>query len=145
VDEVGLDILQLEGREPPESLAGLPGRVLKVVPVGPGFDPEDALRYEGRAHGIVLDARVSSGSAAPRPATAAFDWSRARQVRERASFLMLAGGLTPENVAKAVTAVRPDAVDVSRGVESAPGRKDPVKVRAFLEAVARATARGPRA
>jgi indole-3-glycerol phosphate synthase/phosphoribosylanthranilate isomerase len=142
VDDVGLDVLQLEGREPPETLEGLPGRVLKVVPVGPAFDPVHALRYEGFADGIVLDARGPASGPAP-GGLGAFDWSRAREVREKVSFLMLAGGLTPDNVAKAVSAVRPDAVDVSSGVESAPGLKDPAKVRAFVHAVARATGRGP--
>jgi phosphoribosylanthranilate isomerase len=64
-----------------------------------------------------------------------FDWSLAREVREKVSFLALAGGLTPDNVHVALAAVRPDAVDVSSGVESSAGRKDPAKVRAFIEAV----------
>ena len=64
-----------------------------------------------------------------------FDWTRVRAVREKASFLMLAGGLNPGNVHLALTAVRPDGVDVSSGVEAAPGRKDPEKVRAFMAAV----------
>jgi phosphoribosylanthranilate isomerase len=64
-----------------------------------------------------------------------FDWSLVRTIREKASFLMLAGGLTPDNVRVALSAVRPDAVDVSSGVESAPGRKDAARVRAFVDAV----------
>jgi indole-3-glycerol phosphate synthase / phosphoribosylanthranilate isomerase len=132
-EAVGLDVLQLHGQEPPAALAGLPRRVLKAVRVGEGFRPEDALRYEGHAAGILLDTKVPDGP--PGGTGQAFDWTSVRPVREAASFLMLAGGLTPENVRRAITAVRPDAVDVSSGVESAPGRKDPDKLRAFIDAV----------
>ncbi|HEX6737661.1 MAG TPA: bifunctional indole-3-glycerol-phosphate synthase TrpC/phosphoribosylanthranilate isomerase TrpF [Vicinamibacteria bacterium] len=132
-DAVGLDVLQLHGDEPPPALAGLPRRAIKAVRVGAGFDPQDALRYEGHAHGILLDTKVEGG--APGGTGQAFDWTQVRAVREGASFLMLAGGLDAENVRRALTAVRPDAVDVSSGVESAPGRKDAAKVRAFIEAV----------
>ena len=131
-DEVGLDLLQLHGGEAPSDLAGLPRRALKAVRVGAGFVPEDALRYEGRAAGILLDTR--SGRT-PGGTGESFDWSMAREVRERASFLVLAGGLAPGNVATAIRAVRPDAVDVSSGVESAPGRKDAQRVREFVAAV----------
>jgi indole-3-glycerol phosphate synthase/phosphoribosylanthranilate isomerase len=144
-EAVGLDVLQLHGEEPPESLAGLPRRVVKAVRVGPGFVIDRALRYEGAADGILLDTRAPGADAPPGGTGTTFDWSLARDVREKVSFLMLAGGLTPENVGKALSAVRPDAVDVSSGVESAPGRKDPAKVRAFLDAVARAVERGARA
>jgi phosphoribosylanthranilate isomerase len=131
-DEVGLDVLQLHGQEAPEEIARLPRRVLKAVNVGEGFRPEDALRYEGYAAGVLLD---SKSSGVPGGSGHTFDWSRARQVRERASFLALAGGLTAENVHLALSALRPDAVDVSSGVESSPGRKDAGKMRAFVEAV----------
>ena len=100
--------------------------------MGEGFRPEDALRYEGVASGILLDTRLEG---APGGTGLPFDWSQAREIREKASFLALAGGLTPDNVRAALTALRPDAVDVSSGVESSPGRKDPDKVRAFVEAV----------
>jgi phosphoribosylanthranilate isomerase len=132
-DAVGLDLLQLHGQEAPESLAGLPRRALKAVRVGPGFQAAQALRYEGRAAGILLDTRVPGG--APGGTGQTFDWTAVREVRERLAWLMLAGGLTPDNVARALAEVRPDAVDVSSGVESAPGRKDAEKVRAFIEAV----------
>ena len=133
VEEVGLDLLQLHGHEPPEVVADLPRRALKAVGVGEGFTPEDALRYEGRAAGILLDTRRDGG--APGGTGQSFDWTRVRAVREKASFLMLAGGLDPGNVHLALTAVRPDGVDVSSGVEAAPGRKDAEKVRAFVAAV----------
>jgi phosphoribosylanthranilate isomerase len=63
-----------------------------------------------------------------------FDWSLVANLAEQVPFLMLAGGLSPTNVAQAVRAVRPDAVDVSSGVERMPGRKDPERVKAFIAA-----------
>jgi indole-3-glycerol phosphate synthase/phosphoribosylanthranilate isomerase len=131
-EDVGLDVLQLHGRETPEEVARLPRRVIKAVRVGEGFAPEEALRYEGHAGGILLDTRTDG---LPGGTGQAFDWSHARKVRENVSFLGLAGGLTADNVHMALAAVRPDLVDVSSGVESSPGRKDPGKMRAFLEAV----------
>ena len=131
-EEVGLDVLQLHGRESPEEVARLPRRVIKALRVGESFPPEEALRYEGHAAGILLDTKADG---MPGGSGQAFDWSLARQVREKVSFLALAGGLTPDNVHVALNAVRPDVVDVSSGVESSPGRKDADKMRAFLEAV----------
>ncbi len=136
-DQAGLDLLQLHGKEPPEACVGLPRRALKAVRVGVGFHPDDALRYEGRAAGILLD---TGGGAAPGGTGRAFDWSLARGVRERARFIVLAGGLGPQNVRAAIEAVRPDGVDASSGVESAPGKKDPARVKAFVEAARAARA-----
>ena len=93
------------------------------------------MRYEGRAAGILLDTRRDGGP--PGGTGQSFDWTRARAVRERASFLVLAGGLNPANVHLALSAVRPDGVDVSSGVEAAPGRKDPAKLEAFFAAARR--------
>jgi indole-3-glycerol phosphate synthase/phosphoribosylanthranilate isomerase len=131
-EDVGLDVLQLHGQESPEDVARLSRRVIKALRVGNGFSPDEALRYEGHASGILLDTKTEG---MPGGSGQVFDWSLARQVREKTAFLALAGGLTPENVHVAMSAVRPDLVDVSSGVESSPGRKDPEKVRAFLEAV----------
>lgn len=133
-DEVGLDLVQLHGDEPPEAVARAPRRAVKAVRVGPGFRPEEALRYDGAAAALLLDTRVDDGGS-PGGTGRTFDWSLVRRVREGTSFLLLAGGLTPDNVEQAIAAVRPDGVDVSSGVESAPGRKDPAKVRAFVDAV----------
>jgi len=137
-DEIGLDVVQLHGHEPPESCRGLGVRVWKAIGVGPAFRPEDALRYEGVADGLLLDARADGGGPAGGTGRT-FDWAQARALRDRVRYLVLAGGLDAENVGAAVAAVGPDAVDVSSGVESSPGRKDPARVRAFLRAV-----KGPR-
>jgi indole-3-glycerol phosphate synthase/phosphoribosylanthranilate isomerase len=137
-EAAGLDVLQLHGHEPPETLHGLSRRAIKAVPVGPGFQPEEALRYLGHAAGLLVDTRSSGAGALPGGSGRTFDWTAVREVREKAPWLMLAGGLTPENVVRALTAVRPDAVDVSSGVESSPGRKDAARVRAFVDAVRKA-------
>jgi phosphoribosylanthranilate isomerase len=131
-DEAELDLLQLHGSEPPEALAALPRRVLKAVRVGSDFAPQTALQYEGRAAGLLLDTHRDR---TPGGTGETFDWSLVREVRRKASFVVLAGGLRPENVKAALEAVRPDGVDVSSGVEAVPGRKDPARVRAFVDAV----------
>lgn len=134
-DEVGLDLLQLHGDEPPEFFEDLPRRALKAVRVGRGFRNEEALRYGGRASGVVVDTRLLGDTVMLGGTGVAFDWKLVRGLRDEVGFLMLAGGLTPENVATAVGEVRPHAVDVSTGVESAPGRKDATKVWGFVRAV----------
>lgn len=131
-EEARLDLLQLHGGEPPEAFADLPRRGLKAVRVGSGFAPQEALRYEGRAAGLLLDTHRAG---LPGGTGETFDWSLVREVRKRAVFVVLAGGLRPDNVAEALKAVGPDGVDVSSGVEKALGRKDAAKVRSFVEAV----------
>jgi phosphoribosylanthranilate isomerase len=125
--EASLDLLQLHGSEPPEAFASLPCRALKAVKVARGFVARDALRYEGRAAGVLLDAGEGAG--------VTFDWSLGAGVRQGAAFLIVAGGLGPENVAGAIAALRPDGVDASSRLESAPGVKDGARVRAFVSAV----------
>ncbi len=132
VEAGGLDLLQLHGNESPDVFDALPRRALKAIRVGAGFDLERALTYEGRAAGLLVD---TQSSGAPGGTGETFDWSLIRELRRRTSFLALAGGLVPGNVGRAIAAVRPDAVDVSSGVERAPGRKDAEKVRAFIAAV----------
>jgi len=132
--QVGLDLLQLHGEEPPEALEGLSRPALKAVRVGPRFTAEEALRYSKTAQGIVVDTRLPGQTLMPGGTGVPFDWSLVANLAEQVPFLMLAGGLSPTNVAEAVRAVRPDAVDVSSGVERMPGRKDPERVKAFIEA-----------
>jgi phosphoribosylanthranilate isomerase len=131
-DAVGLDLLQLHGQESIEDLERLPRPALKALRVDESFSLDLAARYAERAAGLLLDAGTA---ARPGGTGHTFDWSVARGVRERVGVLVLAGGLTPANVGAAIAAVAPAAVDVSTGVESAPGRKDAAKVRAFIEAV----------
>jgi phosphoribosylanthranilate isomerase len=133
-DSVGLDLLQLHGDEPPEALSGLPRRVLKAVRVGKGFVQDEALRYAGVASGLLVDTRLAGETQMPGGTGQSFDWALVKGLADRVPFLVLAGGLGPNNVAEAVRSVRPHAVDVSSGVEGLPGRKDPAKVRAFVEA-----------
>ncbi len=133
-DEVGLDMLQLHGDEPPEALEGLPRKVIKAVRVGKGFSPEEVLRYADKAAGILVDTRLPGDTQLPGGTGVPFDWSLVAGLARQVPFLMLAGGLGPNNVAEAIRAVRPHAVDVSSGAEGLPGRKDPAKIQAFVAA-----------
>lgn len=137
-DAAGLDLLQLHGSEPPEIFAGLPRPAWKALRVSDDFAPERALRFEGRAAGLLFD-----GAAGERPGGTGrvFDWRQALLLRPRPRFLIVAGGLTPENVADAVRLAAPDGVDVSSGVERSPGRKDPGRMRDFVAAAREAEAR----
>src|SRR5436190_388894 len=122
--------VQLHGDESPDYCAALADwHVIKALRVGPQYVPEEAARY--RTHAILLDAyspRAHGGTGL------VFDWAQAQRTRALVPRLFLAGGLTPENVAAAIAAVEPFAVDVCSGVESAPGVKDVAKMRAFLAA-----------
>ena len=126
-EESGVRVLQLHGDEPPELCARLPLPVVKAVRVGAAL-PLDALRAYPVA-AFLLDAP----SAGYGGSGAAFDWSLAEGVAGLGP-LILAGGLTPENVAAGVRRVRPYAVDVASGVESAPGVKDVSKMARFIAA-----------
>lgn len=134
-DEVGLDMLQLHGDEPKEVFADLPRRALKAVRVGRGFTNDDAAQYAAHAAGVVVDTRLVGDTVMPGGTGVPFDWRLVRGLRDQVAFLMLAGGLSPENVAGAIRMVQPHAVDVSSAIERLPGRKDPDRLRAFVDAV----------
>ncbi len=121
----GVGVLQLHGDESPAFCTRFLHPVIKAIRV-------DALRslaalasYEVRAFLLDTPSRGFGGSGAP------FDWALAEGISECRS-VILAGGLTPENVAAAIRAVQPYAVDVASGVESSPGRKDPEKMARFI-------------
>jgi phosphoribosylanthranilate isomerase len=128
--QAGLGAVQLHGDESPEYCRALGNRyVIKALRVHEDFEPESALEYETDA--ILLDAF----DAGARGGTGrVFDWRFAERTRELVPKLFLAGGLTIENVAEATAAVRPYAVDACSSLECAPGRKDALRVRAFIEA-----------
>jgi phosphoribosylanthranilate isomerase len=128
--EAGVAALQLHGDETPEFCAQLnPRFVIKALSVKPDFDPSRACEYDVQA--IMLDAfdkslRGGTGHV--------IDWSIAQRTRALVPKLFLAGGLSPDNVAAAIAAVKPFAVDACSALETAPGRKDPQRVRAFVKA-----------
>ena len=137
--EVPLGAIQLHGEEPAEFGHELRRRLAlplwKAYRVRRASDLAALERDAWPCDAVVLDARVAGG---PRGGTGrAFDWGLLADFRPSRP-LVLAGGVTPENVAEAVRRVRPAWVDTASGVESAPGVKDAAKVRAFI-----AAAKGP--
>lgn len=126
-----LDVVQLHGDEPPSMVAALASRGLRVWKAHAVTGPDDIagiVAWPADAH--LLDApSAGRGGSGTR-----FDWSLAEAAVAAGHRVVLAGGLTPDNVAAAIAQVRPFAVDVASGVERAPGIKDEGKVRAFLAA-----------
>jgi phosphoribosylanthranilate isomerase len=127
----GCGCLQLHGSEPPEALVPLLPHAYKAIAVATADDVVLAARYGGDY--VLLDAQTTRGSGGMGHA---FDWSLAKNLA-RARKVVLAGGLTPENVAEAVRTVRPHTVDVATGVEARgrPREKDIGRVRDFIDAV----------
>lgn len=134
---VPLDMIQLHGSETPERVAevraraGLP--VMKAVGVADAADLERLPAYEAVADQILVDAKAPKGADLPGGNGLSFDW-RLIAGREWAKPWMLAGGLTPDNVAEAIRLTGATQVDVSSGVETAPGVKDAALIRAFVTA-----------
>jgi phosphoribosylanthranilate isomerase len=142
VEAIEPDLVQLHGEEPPHRVAVIRARaerpVMKAVGVRTAEDVATARRTLEVADRLLLDAKPPPGATRPGGNAAAFDWGLVADLDPPLSF-MLSGGLTPETVAEAVRRVRPAGVDVSSGVERAPGEKDPERIRAFI-AAARAAA-----
>ncbi len=140
VSGVAPDYLQLHGHESPARVEavrakfGLP--VIKAVPVATAAEVEAAMAYldPGRRADIILfDAKPDPKGVRPGGNGLAFDWHILDGIKGRSPFA-LAGGLTPDNVAAAIAMTGATIVDVSSGVESAPGVKDPGLIRRFLQA-----------
>ena len=135
--EVPLDMLQLHGSEPPERVAevraryGLP--VIKAVGIATADDLERIDRYQDAADQLLIDAKPPPDGDLPGGNGLTFDW-RLISSRRWAKPWLLAGGLDASNVAEAVALTGARQVDLSSGVETAPGVKDPDMIRAFLAA-----------
>jgi len=128
--DIGFSAVQFHGDEPPGTYRAFPIRVIKAVTVRDVSAREEAAAVPSTAT-VLLDAhdRVKRGGTGR-----VVDWEIAAIIaRERP--VILSGGLTAENVADAIATVQPCAIDVSSGVESKPGRKDPAKLRALFAAV----------
>jgi len=135
--QLRLDVVQLHGSETPERVEyirqeyGVP--VMKVIPVSCAEDLAQAELYADVADMLLFDAKPPKDATLPGGNAAAFDWTILKGFKSKLPW-MLAGGLTPDNVAEAIKVTGAKAVDVSSGVESAPGVKDADKIRAFVKA-----------
>lgn len=124
------DFIQFHGKETAAYCDALGVRYLKAISVATRADIEDAARDYPNASALLLDSHGDDGMGG---SGKSFDWSIAP--RHVGWALILAGGLKPDNAGLAVRMAAPYALDVSSGIESAPGRKDPEKMRAFIAAV----------
>jgi phosphoribosylanthranilate isomerase len=137
----GANIVQLHGDPSPQTISDVRavwnGEVWAVLRVNGSGVPASAAGLFDAADAVVLDARVEGKLGGTGVALA---WDsiapQLKAMRGRRARLVLAGGLSPENVARAIKAVAPDVVDVSSGVESSPGVKDHARMQAFRDAVA---------
>lgn len=138
LDTVPLDMIQLHGKETPERVAevrarfGLP--VMKAIGIAGPEDLAQIDAFSGVADQLLIDAKPPVGADLPGGNGLAFDWQLLARRKYWTRPWMLAGGLTPDNVAQASRLTGARQVDVSSGVESAPGVKDPAMIRAFVEA-----------
>ncbi|MEM7272940.1 MAG: phosphoribosylanthranilate isomerase [Actinomycetota bacterium] len=135
VNEIGLRAVQLHGREPPDDVRWIAERVPAVIKVFAVEDPALRAGQDYGPHRLMID--TPGGGTGE-----TFDWNLIEDAVVGRPYL-LAGGLTPENVGAAIEMLDPWGVDVATGVEAAPGRKDPAKVRRFI-ANARAAVPLPR-
>jgi phosphoribosylanthranilate isomerase len=129
--QAGVTVVQLHGPQFPPLTGGLADfPLIRAVAVKEGFQPESLKELAGNAFLLdAFDPKLLGGTGK------SFNWALAREAN-RLGAVILAGGLTPENVGEAIRVARPFAVDVASGVEAAPGKKDPGKLHAFFAAVA---------
>jgi phosphoribosylanthranilate isomerase len=146
VEALSPDLMQLHGRETPErvkrigELCGVP--TMKAIGIAARADLAGADAYTGAADYLLIDAKAPKDAALPGGNGRPFDWSLTRDFHAPVLWL-LSGGLDPDTVATAIALSHARGVDVSSGVESAPGVKDEAKIRAFVAAARLAFARAP--
>jgi phosphoribosylanthranilate isomerase len=128
LEQCPLDVIQFHGSEPPERVSAVP-RAIKAFRVRDSADLAALPAYPTAAW--LLDAYVSGVAGGTGQQ---FPWQLAVEAKRFGRPIIVAGGLTPENVAGCVAEVRPYGVDVSTGVEASPGRKDAAKLRDFISA-----------
>ncbi|WP_371168291.1 phosphoribosylanthranilate isomerase [Aliiroseovarius sp. 2305UL8-7] len=136
VADTTTDMIQLHGSETPERVAEVKARfglpVMKAIGIGGPDDVGQIQRFAGVADQLLIDAKAPKGADLPGGNGVPFDW-RLVQRKYWPCPWMLAGGLTPENVAEAARLTGAKQVDVSSGVETAPGQKDADLIRAFIK------------
>lgn len=138
LDKAPLDLIQVQGSETPERVEGIRSTfkrpVIKAIKVESPADLDGAAVFDGVADWLLFDAKAPKtlANALPGGNGISFDWRMLKGRRFRRPWL-LAGGLNADNLATAVAESGAVAVDVSSGVESAPGVKDPQRIKAFLE------------
>jgi phosphoribosylanthranilate isomerase len=144
IESLRPDLLQLHGKEPPARLAALKRRfgrpVMKAIPVERQGDLALVADYVAIADCLLFDARAPREATRPGGLGKSFDWRLLENLDPGVPF-MLSGGLDAGNVGEAMAVTRAPGVDVSSGVERAPGDKDPDKIRAFIRAAREAAAR----
>lgn len=133
IDTVGVDLLQFHGDEPPAFCEAFSRPYIKALRMKADADLATFATEHAAARGVLLDAWEQDRFGGTGKT---FDWQRIRP-QAGCSRIILAGGLTPDNVALAITTVRPWAVDVSSGVELAPGRKSAERIHSFINEVRR--------
>lgn len=141
VEALRPDLLQLHGRETPERVATVRSRfrlpVMKALPIAERGDLSPIRLYDKVADRLIFDARPPRDATRPGGLGKSFDWHLLEGLRIELPY-MLSGGLDADNVAEALRITRAPGVDVSSGVERAPGEKDSDKIRAFIRAARQA-------
>lgn len=132
IESCGIDLIQLHGEEPPDLCSEFMPHTIKAFQIKDESSLSEILSYQGRVRALLFDTyskdkRGGTGKT--------FDWDLAAKGEELDTPIILSGGLTPSNITRAVSAVRPYAVDVNSGVEEQPGKKSPVLMREMMEKI----------